>query len=254
MAERTIVISDIHGCLDTFNRLLRHTAYCPGKDRLMLLGDYVDRGPDSKEVVEQLIRMSSDGLVTALRGNHDQRFVEWLSSPDPVVQAKFLEYGGLPTLQSYCGSEWTGCEWDESRLCELKAWILERYAEHVQFLASRPLFAEDEHHIYVHAGLNPAFPEWKEQPERDFMWIRDPFYNRPTVVDKTVVFGHTLTMELHDRADIWFGGDKIGIDGGCAYGLQLNALEIRGAKEYRSFHLPSDADADTEAVQPGNAV
>lgn len=238
MIDRTIVISDIHGCLDTFNQLLKLVQYAPDRDRLVLLGDYVDRGPRSKDVVEQVLHMTSELNVIALRGNHDQRFVDWVLSSDSELHAKFVEHGGIPTLQSYCGTEWSGIEWNEEELQRVKEWIRSRYAAHLELLSALPLFYEDERHIYVHAGLNPAYPQWKEQPQRDFMWIRDAFYNKPTVVDKTVVFGHTLTMEIQDQSGIWFGRDKIGVDGGCAYGMQLNALEIRDKEAYGSYHVP----------------
>ncbi|BBH22334.1 hypothetical protein Back11_36790 [Paenibacillus baekrokdamisoli] len=112
-----------------------------------------------------------------------------------------------------------------------------------------PFFHEDSHHIYVHAGLNPQYENWKEQTKHEFMYIKEPFLNHPTTVDKIVVFGHTKAMDIHGKADVWFGGDKIGIDGGCAYGLQLNCLEIRGKNDYAVYSVncshheqPSEAD------------
>lgn len=69
------------------------------------------------------------------------------------------------------------------------------------------------------------------------MYIKDPFINHKTLVNKLVVFGHAKTKDIHGSADIWFGGDKIGIDGGCAYGLQLNALEIKNNGEYLQYKV-----------------
>ena len=68
----------------------------------------------------------------------------------------------------------------------------------------------------------------KPSQKRDFMWIRAPFVQQRTVVKKTVVFGHTPAKDIHGKADVWFDRDKIGIDGGCAYGFQINCLEIKG--------------------------
>ncbi|WP_342746578.1 metallophosphoesterase family protein [Paenibacillus rigui] len=246
MVQRTIAISDIHGCYAEFNRLLQSLSYTPDEDRLILLGDYVDRGPNSREVLDQLTAMACHGNVVMLRGNHDQRFIDWMSNDDPLTQAKFVEHGGLATIQSYCGEEWSSIRWDDEKVSLLKEWIQSRYAAHLDLLSRLPLYYEDEHHIYVHAGLNPAYPQWQEQPERDFMWIRAPFYNQPTVVSKVVVFGHTQTMELHDQSNIWFGGDKIGLDGGCAYGYQLNALQIREPLAYQSFCVPAEGKARNE--------
>lgn len=73
--------------------------------------------------------------------------------------------------------------------------------------------------------MNPHYIDWKNQPEHDFMYIKDEFI-RHTFEDlnKRVVFGHTKTIDIHGTSDIWFSKDKIGIDGGCAYGMQLNCL------------------------------
>ncbi|MNG06831.1 diadenosine tetraphosphatase [compost metagenome] len=103
----------------------------------------------------------------------------------------------------------------------------DQYGEHISFLRDLPLYAEDERHLFVHAGIHPDYSHnWREQPEREFMYVKEPFWGRPTGLNTKVVFGHTRAAELHGRPSVWFSGDKIGIDGGCAYGQQLNGLEI----------------------------
>ena len=116
-------------------------------------------------------------------------------------------------------------------------YIRDQYKPHIQFLDNLPFYHEDTANIYVHAGLNPHYTNWKEQPEKDFIWIRELFTKQPTVVDKMVVFGHSKTIDIHGSADIWFGKDKIGIDGGCAYGLKLNGLEISENNEYTAYSV-----------------
>ncbi|WP_028548843.1 metallophosphoesterase family protein [Paenibacillus sp. UNC451MF] len=239
--NRTLVISDIHGCNASFNELLQTIGYNSGQDKLILLGDFVDRGPNSKEVVEQVIEMVEAGQAIALRGNHDQRFLEVMANEaNEHATQRFFEYGGHQTLSSYCSETllWNG-SYDERRLEAARAYIQDTFGHHLDFINQLPYYYEDEHHIYVHAGINPEYTNWKEQPLLDFLWIRDPFYSKPTIVEKTVVFGHTRAINMHDTAHIWFGGDKIGIDGGCAYGMQLNCLEILEGKEYRTYHVSS---------------
>ncbi|RJE90298.1 serine/threonine protein phosphatase [Paenibacillus sp. 1011MAR3C5] len=218
--SRTIMISDIHGCLEPFERLLEKVRYAPEQDRLILLGDYVDKGPQSREVVEAVMGLVKRHGAIALRGNHDQRLVDLIRGNDPVVLHKFAEHGGPPTLQSYTGFS----EVTERSREEVRRIMEEQYASHLDFLAGLPLYLEDDRHIYVHAGLRPGMSDWTLQSEHDFMYIKDEFYLHPTTVDKTVIFGHTITTKLHAKADVWFAGDKIGIDGGCSIGLQLNAL------------------------------
>ncbi|WP_068774289.1 metallophosphoesterase family protein [Paenibacillus sp. FJAT-26967] len=220
--NRILMISDIHGCLEPFNDLLKKVEYDPSEDHLILLGDYVDRGPQSKETVERVMELVQNHGAVALRGNHDQRLVDLVRGDSFEVQAKFLEHGGKQTIHSYF--DLAGDLVDEEVIGEAKMYINYWYSSQIEFLGNLPLYHEDEHHIYVHAGLNPVFNNYRDQPERDFMYIKKDFFQYETVVDKPVIFGHTRTAELHNSADIWFGGDKIGIDGGCAYGMQLNCL------------------------------
>lgn len=237
--NRTLVISDIHGCYESFNLLLHTAGYDAQKDQLILLGDFVDRGPNSRQVVEQVIGMVHAGQAVALRGNHDQRFLEIMDGTASERAAqKFFEHGGHQTLISYCSD--TGLwnrDYDVTRLGPVRNFIQQTYGHHLHFLRQLPYYYEDEHHIYAHAGINPEYADWKEQPLFDFLWIRDPFYSRPTNAEKTVVFGHTRAVQFHDSAHIWYGGDKIGIDGGCAYGMQLNCLEITGERSYAAYHV-----------------
>lgn len=230
--KRTLVVSDIHGCVDEFKQLLVKVNFNAEEDQLVLLGDYVDRGPDSRGAVECVMSLVREKGAIALKGNHDQRFVDVLGEVDPLTEMKFFEHGGIQTFQSFCGS-------DNLDLKQSKERILGTCRDHIDFLNSLPLFHEDEGHIYVHAGLNPTYTDWKTQPERDFLWIRAPFVQQRTVVKKTVVFGHTPAKDIHGKADVWFDRDKIGIDGGCAYGFQINCLEIKGNNQYTTHSVVS---------------
>ncbi|GKU78412.1 metallophosphoesterase family protein [Paenibacillus sp. L3-i20] len=225
--KRTLMISDIHGCIDPFNDLLKKIEYDSSRDQLILIGDYVDRGPNSREVVDRVIDLVENHRVIALRGNHDQRFVDLVRQNSSEIQHKFMDHGGRETIKSYCSDIMTNAaESLESLICHIRG----QYSKHISFLSQLPLHYEDEKHIYVHAGINPAYPNWKEQPDYDFMYIKGAFYQANLQLEKTVVFGHTRTVELHNSPNIWFGQGKIGIDGGCAYGLQLNCLIYEDGK------------------------
>ncbi len=225
---RTIVISDIHGCFQPFANLLNEVNYKRHKDRLILLGDYVDRGYDSCQVVEEVMRLVTEDGAIALQGNHDERFVEVVKGRDPAAADKFMLHGGRQTIESYAGPD--------ASLDQFRHAVTSRYAHHLSFLEELPYYYEDEHFIYVHAGVHPAYANnWKEQPKRDFLYLKEPFLSRPAAAGKTVVFGHSRTSELHGKPDVWFGDGKIGIDGGCAYGQRLNALVIQGP-DYRKVY------------------
>lgn len=215
--SRTIVISDIHGCIESFTLLLERLQLQQEQDQLILLGDYCDRGHNSKAVIEKVMELVNNHHVIALKGNHDQRLADLILLNDAEVRAKFLQHGGLQTIESYMGQE----QDDIDRFIEhMRA----DYSDHIRFLNELPLYYEDEQHIYVHAGINPGYKHWQEQSSHDFMYIKDEFINATFELDKKIVFGHTKTVDICGRPDIWFSQDKIGIDGGCAYGLQLNAL------------------------------
>ncbi|WP_054941441.1 hypothetical protein [Paenibacillus ihuae] len=127
--------------------------------------------------------------------------------------------------------------WEE--YIRIKQWIRPAYKHHLDFLSSLPLYYETEHHLFVHAEIDAALTDWKTQKDYDFIWIREPFYNHPVMnTTKTVVFGHTSTFEFQDNPGIWFSPleDKIGIDGGCAYGEQMNCLEI-GDEGYKTNYV-----------------
>ncbi|MEK3921711.1 metallophosphoesterase [Paenibacillus sp. FSL K6-2393] len=240
--NRKIMISDIHGCIDPFNQLLHDINYNSKYDQLILLGDYVDRGPNSKEVVNKVIQLVHEHHAIALRGNHDQRFVDFINEGSSLIKAKFIEHGGLQTLQSYCNIE--GAISDEM-LDHARESIKIDYGHHIDFLSELPLYHEDETHIYVHAGLNPNYIEWRKQPDHDFMYIKDKFIHHTfTNLHKKIVFGHTTTIDIHGSADVWFGEDKIGIDGGCAYGMQLNGLIYQNGS-----YVTSDSKFNLNEVQ-----
>lgn len=238
--NRTIVISDVHGCVNELNGLLEAAEYDSKRDQLLLIGDYVDRGPNSKETVKRVMELVLENGAIALRGNHDQRFVDLVRQGSAAVRAKFAEHGGMQTLASYCGTVFSEGAWDgisEERFGQLREEIAAAHGQHIAFLGNLPLYHEDEGHIYAHAGINPRYEDWKQQPEHDFMYIKSEFYENKTGLEKTVVFGHTRATDLHGSPEAWFGGDKIGIDGGCAYGKQLNALIIGRSGEYRTLSV-----------------
>lgn len=223
--SRKIIISDIHGCLDEFNRLLNLVNYSEQQDQLLLLGDYVDRGPQSKEVVEAVMKLAELPNVIVLRGNHDQRFVDLIKHNSEELYKKFVDHGGIDTIKSY-----TQRDYNTSNIEQCIAHIQQNYHSHISFLESLPLYYEDHNHIYVHAGINPNIENWKQQSAYDFMYLKEQFYNYDTKVDKLVVFGHTKTIDIHGNADVWFSKDKIGVDGGCSFGMQLNALIIENGQ------------------------
>lgn len=233
---RTIAISDPHGCYDEFNLLLEKIEYNPTSDKLILLGDYIDRGTKSKQMVERVKALHEEWGVIVLRGNHDQMFLDSMLQDNEEADALHLHNGGLQTIESYVGYGWFEHGFSFERYWEAKEFIRKGYKSHIEFMERLPYIHEDKEHIFVHAGINPFAGGLAEQTPDDFLWVRELFLFSPTCLEKKVVFGHTPTVRIHEREGVWFGKDKIGIDGGCVFGGQLNALVIEDCS-YKTFHV-----------------
>ncbi|MDI9260362.1 metallophosphoesterase family protein [Alicyclobacillus sendaiensis] len=198
-AMRTIFISDIHGHLRPFQRLLARLRYRPDQDQLVLLGDYISGGPDSVGVLQYVRSLCAGGAV-ALRGNHEEAFLGWMR-------------GGQKPLGPVRGSLYRAIAADTAL---------------ADFLSTLPYTWEGERWLAVHAGIDPDKPDWRQTAKRDLLTIRERFYARPHRVGKLVVFGHTPCIVLHGTHDVWYGSDKVGIDGGARHGGQVNALVDAG--------------------------
>jgi len=181
-------IGDVHGCLVQMRHAL---AWCArdAEDRNMrgvvhLLGDYVDRGPDSRGVLETLMAGPAESHMQwrPLRGNHDQDFSRSWRDPDGGEASGWWVHGGQQTLASY---GWNPLV-DEAP-DHLREWVPER---HIIFLEGLPLAAATPYAIFVHAGMRPGVPLSMQSP-RDLMWIRGDFLRSEHDFGRRVVHGHT---------------------------------------------------------------
>jgi serine/threonine protein phosphatase 1 len=178
---RVYAFTDVHGRYDLLKQAFDWIdADCGGKAaHIFGLGDYIDRGPDSARVVELLSAgpANPNHTWTLLQGNHDRLMVE-SSAGDPLALETWLRNEGIATLGSY------GLAEDEHRKLP---------KSHVDFLSRLPLWAEDEHRYYVHAGFRPGIAI-EDQSEHDMLWIRDEFLDSKHDFGKPVVHGHSINM------------------------------------------------------------
>ncbi len=170
---RTLVIGDIHGCCQALVGLLN--AIAPGRDDLVIcLGDYVDRGPDSRGVIESLLQLSKTVPTVFLLGNHEIMFRGALSGLDPQP---WLELGGQSTLASYGGD------------------LNNVPVEHRDFLAKCQPFFETASHIFLHANYAPELP-MDQQDEYSLYWQHlNERLPAPHCSGKTVICGHTPQLD-----------------------------------------------------------
>jgi len=223
VGERFYVVGDIHGRLDLFEALVEaidaENAQATGvQSTVVMLGDLVDRGPDSAGVVDLARRWQSRRKVRILAGNHEEMFLE--SFTDIEVLRHFLKFGGRETLLSYGLSR---KEYNRLTLEEL----FDRMPEIVSqadrdFIAGFEEFVVAGDYLFVHAGVDPARP-LEEQKRSDMLWIRERFLRHEGPLSHIVVHGHTIFDEVEDC------GYRIGIDTGAYKSGRLTALVLEGA-------------------------
>ncbi len=209
---RLLCIGDVHGCAPELERLLG--AVDPtGEDRLVFLGDYVDRGVASAATVDLLCTLAESRPRTVfLRGNHEEMFLDFIGEGGANKQA-FFNNGGAQTLASY---GWEG-EGRPPAAEVAHALVPQR---HLEFFRRLVLTHEEDGFAFVHAGVRPGVPLARQERD-DLLWIREEFLLVDHRLDETVVFGHT------PYRDAWFGAArKIGLDTGCVYGGRLSCLDL----------------------------
>jgi serine/threonine protein phosphatase 1 len=200
-------IGDIHGCLDHLQRLLEEVNPDLHRHKLVFIGDYIDRGPNSRGVVDYIIRLKAhyppDNII-CLKGNHEVMLLDFLSGREREL---FLFNGGRSTLREYWGEHW-------NRLGDLKLPL-----DHAEFYLNLKHCYETLDYIFVHAGLKPGLP-LSQQEEEDLFWIRGEFITSFEDFGKRVVFGHTPFRQPLIMPN------KIGIDTGCVYGNFLTCVRL----------------------------
>ncbi|MBM7559735.1 metallophosphoesterase family protein [Marinitoga litoralis] len=223
------VISDIHGMYD---RLLNLIQKIPENDKIIFLGDYIDRGPDSKLVLDLLFQLKDRAIF--LKGNHEDMMIDYLENNGKYLEGIWFRNGGLHTLKSFNNN------------------VEDKY---IDFLKSLKLYHIEEiegvKYLFVHAGVRYGIT-LEDQSERDLLWIRSEFYMQNYKYDDYIVIhGHTPTSYISGEYNVYFhmmnniyntnnikdeldNLISIDIDTGCVYGGKLTAFGI--GKNYRILY------------------
>jgi serine/threonine protein phosphatase 1 len=206
------VIGDIHGCFEELACLVENLPLA-ASDRIVFLGDYVDRGPDSERVISYLLRLTQQisNEVIFLKGNHEDMFLAYLGLPGQYGDM-FLYNGGGATLASY---GITAAAANGTKV------LPQLPAAHVEFLRNLRSFYLAEPFLCVHAGVHPL-KSLDKQSESEMLWIRQEFITNPHRLPYTIIFGHTPQKEVF--FDLPY---KVGIDTGLVYGNKLSCIELR---------------------------
>lgn len=217
------VVGDVHGCLSELASLVESLPLERG-DTLVFLGDYVDRGPDSKGVIDYLaaLRGRDEHKTVFLRGNHEDMMLSYMGLSGRHGDA-FLLNGGLATLASYG----VGAPTASPGAADRQRLLAALPPGHVEFLVRLDPWYFVDGFLCVHAGINPG-RAWDEQIGEELIWIRHEFIVNPHTLPQTVLFGHTPMREVFFNLPY-----KIGLDTGLVYGNALSCLEVTGRTLYQ---------------------
>lgn len=222
-------IGDIHGQLDLLREAHDRVFADGGADaRIVHIGDLIDRGPDSRGVVDYLMNGQARGRDwIVLRGNHDRFLPNFLADPDwadpglavPTVWIDHAGLGATATLASY------GVDAGQSRAQVHAAARAAVPVEHAEYLGGLPLWHLQDGHLFVHAGVRPGV-DLQAQDEQDLVWIRKDFLDSTADHGALVVHGHTAI----DHATHY--GNRLNIDSGAAYGGPLSAVRLEPGRAW----------------------
>lgn len=240
MADRTIAIGDVHGDLQALETLLSRLPALDAGDTLLFVGDYVDRGPDPAGVVLRVrtLPRETKAKVVLLRGNHEDAWLKAYREGAPEFVIPRVN-GCYTTYRSFTGGPPPAREEDPTP-DELRSMAAAAFLppDVMRWMAGLPLYHEDEHAIYVHAGLPQEGDRWLHPSEvketKPLLWQRNrAFYNGYS--GKRVVFGHTPVKRLPqeqseitptDAADVYLTASLVGLDTGAGMGGFLSAIVL----------------------------
>ncbi|MBF0223896.1 MAG: serine/threonine protein phosphatase [Desulfobacterales bacterium] len=208
--ERYFAIGDVHGCFDKLKLLLEKVEIDFERDRLIFLGDYIDRGDSSFNVIEFLIDLKRKySNIVFLKGNHELMLENYLLGTDKMT---YISNGGIHTIESYAPVSFPDTEFSLP-------------VEHYNFFKSLVPYFETKDYLFVHAGLRENV-SLENQTLDDLLWIRKGFIQSEFNFGRRIIFGHTPFMQPFVMSN------KIGIDTGAVYGNKLTCIELPALKFY----------------------
>lgn len=198
MSKRIFAIGDIHGCFDSLKELVENKLQLKKSDKVILLGDYIDRGDKSKEVIDYIIELQEQGFdIIPLMGNHETLLLDAFENEKNT--SKWIQNGGNETLESF-------------GLASLKDIDL----KYITFFEELKYYYSLDDFLFVHAGFNDNVVN----PFSDFytmLWKCKESYNNPLLTDKTIVHGHNPIRVTRCNASVESKHSVINIDTGCVY-------------------------------------
>ena len=224
---RAYAVGDIHGRLDLLDQLLEAidadlSNRPSARNLIIFLGDLIDRGPDSRNVIERLRTFHHARLKPAfLAGNHEEILLRILAGEHGLLQ-NWLRFGGAECLLSYDVELFELGDSEPDALDVIKRAIPEEHAAFISSFSDTLTFGD---YLFVHAGVRPGV-DLRHQSQSDLRWIRSPFLEDATDHGAVVVHGHTISGEVEVRSN------RIGIDTGAYRTGRLTALALEGTSKW----------------------
>ena len=224
-SERVYAVGDIHGCLSELCQILDHIKFDLKKNpverhHLVFVGDYVDRGPDSKGVIDRLIRLqkSKPSRTHFIMGNHEQKLLQFLASPKSSFQGFFM-IGGIETARSYGVKR---LHLETASATKIRNKLMKKMpSEHMDFLRRLVPSYQRGDYFFCHAGIRPGI-SLREQSAHDLTWIRHEFLVSKKLHEKIIVHGHTPQPKPEVREN------RINLDTKCYGSGVLTCLVLQG--------------------------
>tara|TARA_B100001123_G_C15300090_1_gene1020705 strand:- start:1173 stop:1886 length:714 start_codon:yes stop_codon:yes gene_type:complete len=229
-------IGDIHGCshqlISLQQKIFNHPNFNKNQDTLLYLGDYIDRGQNSKEVINIILKLQKEGIKSVfLMGNHEQVMTDFLFNE--VNNLKYwLNLGADRTFRSYGieVADFIKDGFEDENISKLRNFFLKKISkEHENFFHDLKLFYNMGDYLFVHAGIDPR-KKFEEQTPMDFLWSRSSdFYDKEFKFSKIIVHGHTPEKKIINFPY------RINVDTGCFFSGQLSCVCLSDTDKKREF-------------------
>ncbi|MFC2118241.1 metallophosphoesterase family protein [Bacteroidota bacterium] len=213
MNKRLFAIGDIHGCYKKFHALIEENIQIKNSDKIILLGDYIDRGSQSKEVVDYIIDLQNKGFnIVPLIGNHEAMLLDAYNNNEFL--SRWIQNGGSETLKSFGIGSVKGFE-----------------TKYLEFFKGLNHYVAIEEFLFVHAGFNDNL----NNPFEDryhMIWVCREKYKHPFLKDKTIIHGHSPISESFCNENLQAKNQVINIDTGCVYAEKVNYGKLTAIELY----------------------
>ena len=229
-------IGDIHGCLNELTllhkKILTHDKFNAKEDLLVYLGDYIDRGLNSKHVIDQIIKIKNTQIKTVmLMGNHEEMMIDFLFNKNNNIK-NWLNFGADQTFRSYDIEivEFIKDGFEDNVIQKLRASLLDKMDNsHINFFNNLELTFSIQKYLFVHAGIDPK-KKLIDQNKKDYLWSRSiDFFNKDFKSEKIIVHGHTPEENIVNDPY------RINVDSGCYFSGKLSSVCLSDEDDSRIF-------------------